>query len=93
MAAVEYVFKRTHQFKKAFDNLSPEDQKSAKEAFKKFKINPFDPTLKTHKINRLTALRKTTVYSVVIEGNLRSVFIMAGNVIISEDIGTHDIYK
>jgi len=88
-----YVFKRTSQFKRAFDSLSVEDQKAAKEAFKKFKVNPFDPALKPHKINRLPALRKTTVYSIAIKGNLRATFTTSGNCIISEDIGTHDIYK
>jgi hypothetical protein len=88
-----YVFKRTHVFKKSFDALSADDQQSTREAFKKFKVNPFDPALKTHKINRLSALRKKTVYSVVIGKDLRAVFTITNNVVLSEDIGTHDIYK
>lgn len=89
----DYVFKRTQQFRKSFDALSVDNQKTAKEAFKKFKVNPFEPSLRVHKIIRLSALRRQTVYSVVIANNLRSVFTIHGDVILSEDIGTHDIYK
>jgi mRNA-degrading endonuclease YafQ of YafQ-DinJ toxin-antitoxin module len=93
MASPVYVFKRTPQFKKSFDALSSEDQTAAREAFKKFKADPKDASLKCHKINRLTALRGKTIRSIVIKGNLRAVFTTDGNTIISEDIGTHDIYK
>jgi hypothetical protein len=59
-----------------------------------FKRNPFDSSLGTHKINWLTALHRTTVYGVVIEGNLRVVFkIVNGNEVQPIDIGTHDVYK
>ncbi len=93
MAATTYIFKRTPQFRKAFDALAPEDQKAAKESLKIFKRDPFDPALKTHKINRLSALWRRNVWSVTIKGNLRAVFCMKSNQIISLDIGTHDIYK
>lgn len=88
-----YVFKRTPQFKKSFDALSLGEQEAARAAFKKFKADPFDPTLKPHKINRLSALRKTVVRSITIAGDLKAVFTVDGNTIISEDIGTHEIYK
>jgi mRNA-degrading endonuclease YafQ of YafQ-DinJ toxin-antitoxin module len=91
--ATPYVFKRTQQFKKSFDALSADDQQAAREAFKKFKADPKDASLNPHKINRLSSLRGKTVRSVTIKGNLRAVFTIQGNVIISEDIGTHDIYK
>jgi hypothetical protein len=93
VAKPEYVFKKTAAFKKAFEDLSEDNQGAANAAFKVFKINPFDMSLKTHKINRLSSLVGTTVYSVVIKGNLRSLFIIDGNQIVSFDIGTHDIYK
>jgi hypothetical protein len=48
----------------------PESIRSGKvEDFQK--IDPFDPRLGTHKIHRLSAIAIQTVYSVVIEGNLR----------------------
>lgn len=88
-----FVFKRTPQFKKSFDGLSAAQQAAAREAFKKFKIDPFDPSLKTHKITRLSSLYRSTVHSVVIANNLRAVFTIKNNVVLSLDIGTHDIYK
>ena len=89
----DWVFKRTPQFRRAFDGLSPTDQEAAREAFKIFKQDPFDARLRPHKINRLSALRKRTVHSVTIANNLRAVFEVHGNIILSLDIGTHDIYK
>jgi hypothetical protein len=93
VATPAYVFKRTPQFRKSFDGLDPAQQKAAKEAFKIFKANPFDPRLRTHKINRLTSLLKHTVHSVTIDGDLRAVFTIRKNEVISLDIGTHAIYK
>jgi hypothetical protein len=88
-----YVFKRTPQFRRAFDGLDPASQKAAKEAFKIFKKDPFDPALGTHKINRLSSVMKRIVYSVKIQSDLRATFYIKGNKVISLDIGTHDIYK
>ena len=93
MATPAYVFKRTAKFRKLFDALSPGDQTAAKEVFKKFRIDPFDHALKTHKINRLSSIMKKTVRAVVIKGDLRAVFTINGNVVSSFGIGTHDIYK
>jgi hypothetical protein len=89
----DYVFKKTPQFRKSYEALSSANQALADEAFKKFKADPYDASLRIHKINRLSAIRGTTVRSIVIAGNLRAVFTIKDNVIISEDIGTHDIYK
>ena len=58
-----------------------------------FKNDPFHPSLGTHKINRLTSLHKSTVYGVVIEGNLRVVFKIVGNEVFTIDIGSHDVYR
>lgn len=33
------------------------------------------------------------VYSVVIEGDLRAAFYIQGDLVVSVDLGTHDIYK
>ena len=93
MAKQPYIFKRTIEFKRSFDQLSPAQQTAAKEAFKVFKANPFDPALKIHKINKLSSLRRRIVRAVVIQSDLRSVFEIHDNVILSTDIGSHDIYK
>jgi mRNA-degrading endonuclease YafQ of YafQ-DinJ toxin-antitoxin module len=93
VAKGEYVFKRSQQFKKSFDSLSPEEQAEAKRAFAIFKEDPFDPRLRTHKIIRLSALYKRTIRSVTVAPNLRAVFYIDGNKVVSLDIGTHDIYE
>jgi mRNA-degrading endonuclease YafQ of YafQ-DinJ toxin-antitoxin module len=93
VATPAYTFKRTPQFRRSFDALSAAEQQAAKEAFAIFKNDPFDPRLRTHKINRLSALHRKAVFSVVILNNLRAVFHREGNVITSLDIGSHDIYK
>lgn len=88
-----YRYNATETFWNKFYGL-PNDQKaSAREAWKIFKVNPFDPRLGTHKIERLSALAKTTVYSVVIEGDLRAIFQLQGNLVVTMDIGTHKIYQ
>lgn len=89
----KYVFKRANEYKASFKKLTPAQKKAAKDAFKIFKANPFDPRLKTHKINRLSALMRRIVFSVTIEADLRSTFYIDGNTVWSIDIGTHDIYK
>ena len=54
---------------------------------------PFDPRLRTHKIHRLSSLVRRTVYAVEIEGDLRAVFYVDDDLVMSFNIGTHDIYK
>lgn len=87
------IFKTTPQFRKALRRLSGEQKRSAKAAFQIFKSNPFDPRLRTHRIHRLSAIMRRTVYAVVIEGDLRAVFYVDGQTVVSFNIGTHEIYK
>jgi hypothetical protein len=65
----------------------------AREKFRFFHENPFDPRLRTHKIQSLSSLFKRTVHAVVIEGNLRAVFYIESDLVVTFNIGTHDIYK
>jgi hypothetical protein len=87
------VFKTTPQFRRALRILSPDQKKDAKAAFEIFKQNPFDPRLRTHKILRLSAIMKRTVYAVEIQSDLRAVFFIEDDVVVSFNIGKHDIYK
>jgi hypothetical protein len=57
-----------------------------------FKVDPFDSRLGTHKINYLSSQYRKTVYSVVIEADLRAVFYVDGNTLWTVDIGSHSIY-
>jgi mRNA-degrading endonuclease YafQ of YafQ-DinJ toxin-antitoxin module len=90
---VSYVFKTTPSFRKALAGLGPAQKQSAKAAFKTFKEDPFDPRLRTHKIHKLSSIYGKTIHSVWIEGDLRSVFYIEGNMVVSVDIGTHAIYR
>jgi len=89
-----YEFKATPSFWTSLESLSPEQQRIAREVFEEiFKKNPQDPRLHPHRINKLSSRFKETVRSVTITGDLRAVFVIRGNTIVSLDIGTHDIYK
>ena len=90
---MKYRFQATEQFWRAFYSLPSEQKESVRRAWTLFKLNPFDPRLGTHKIHRLSIRYHTTIYSVVIEDNLRALFFMKENTIVTVDLGTHDIYK
>jgi mRNA-degrading endonuclease YafQ of YafQ-DinJ toxin-antitoxin module len=90
---VIYRFKTTPAFRKALARLSPAQKDSAKKVFALFKQNPFDPKLRTHKIHHLSAIYKKTIYAVRVENDLRSIFYLEGEIVISVDIGTHAIYR
>ncbi len=68
-------------------------KESARRAWNIFKEEPFDPRLRTHKILRLSANYGRTIYAVEIESNLRLLFYLDGETVVSLIIGTHDIYK
>jgi hypothetical protein len=58
---------------------------------KTLSIRDCEPT--THKIHHLSALYKKTIYAVRVEDDLRSIFYLDGEDIVSVDIGTHAIYR
>ena len=66
---------------------------SVRQTWKIFKADPFDPRLRTHKIQSLSAHYGRTIYAVEIEGDLRSTFYLDGDMVVSLVVGTHDIYK
>jgi hypothetical protein len=90
---MNYRYKATDQFWRAFYGLPPAKKASVREAWQVFKKNPFDPRLGTHKIFRLSARYRKTIYSVVIGADLRVVFYLEGDLVVTVDIGTHDIYR
>ena len=90
---MNYKFKTAEQFWKSFYDLSSNQKDSTRQAWKIFKDNPFDPRLRPHKIHRLSAHYGRTIYAVDIEGDLRAVFFIEGDCVVTVDIGTHDIYK
>ncbi len=90
---MKYRFKASRAFWKSFSKLPESQQVSAKVAFKIFQANPFDPRLRAHKINSLSSYYGKTIYAAVIEGDLRVVFYVEGDVAFTVDIGSHAIYR
>ena len=58
-----------------------------------FKENPFDPRLRPHKIHKLSARYGRIIYAAEIEADLRVVFYIKENLVVTVDIGSHDIYR
>ncbi len=90
---MKYRFKPTESFWASFYDLNPHQKDSTRRTWNIFKQNPFDSRLRTHKIHRLSAHYGRTIYAVDIEGDLRAVFYIEGNCVVTVDIGTHDLYK
>ena len=90
---MNYRFRASEQFWKSFHGLPSDKKASARKAWEIFKDDPFDFRLRTHKIHSLSALYKKSIYSVVIEGDLRSLFYLEGDIVFTVDIGTHDVYR
>jgi len=90
---MSYRYQATETFWHNFYGLSPVQKESARIAWQIFKQDPFDPRLGTHKIHRLSGIMRRTVYAVAVEGNLRVVFYVEGDVVVSFNIGTHAIYS
>jgi hypothetical protein len=90
---MKYRYRAVERFWTSFYRLSPAQKESARQTWKIFKEDPFDPRLRTHKILRLSANYGRTIYAIEIEDDLRLLFYLDGETIVSLIIGTHDIYK
>lgn len=88
-----YIYRASETFWKKFYLLDAAQKASVRQQWQIFKLDPFDPRLGTHKINRLSAISGRTIYSVVIEGDLRVLFHIDGRTIYSFDLGTHALYR
>jgi hypothetical protein len=90
---VNYRFKPTQRFWESFYELTSAQKDAARRAWKVFKQDPFDPRLRPHKIHQLSAHYGRTIHAVDVEANLRAVFYVEDDVVVTVDIGTHDIYR
>ena len=90
---MSYRYRVAEPFWTHFYRLNDAQKEAARRAWKIFKEDPFDPRLRTHKIQRLSAQYGRTIYAVEIEGDLRSTFYLDGETVVSLIVGTHDIYK
>jgi hypothetical protein len=86
-------FLATETFWAKFYALPAEQKEQSRVAWEIFKTNPFDPRLGAHKINALSGRAKRTVYAAVIASDLRVVFYVEGESVVTIDIGSHDIYR
>ena len=87
-----WSFRRRKSFKKSYDRLTPEQKRAVREAWPRFREDPFNPQFRTHQIQRLQKFYGKTVYSVVLLADLRALFILDGQTVVFVDIGTHKIY-
>ena len=77
-------------FEKRYKKLSEKIKARAKEREKIFRVNPFHPILKTHKLSG----EEKEAWAFWINYSYRIKFIFTGgNSVLFLDIGTHDIYK
>lgn len=90
---MRYRFRPTQQFWESFYALSPAQKNSTRKAWRIFKEDPFDPRLRVHKIQKLSARYGRTIYAVQIEANLRVVFYLEHDVVVTVDVGSHTIYR
>ena len=90
---MKYRFRAVERFWTSFYHLSPAQKESTRRAWQIFKEDPFDARLRTHKIQRLSAQCGRTIYAAEIENDLRSLFYLDGETVVSLIVGTHDIYK
>ncbi len=90
---MNYRCKTTPAFRKSLSKLSPPQKEAAQRTFVLFKDDPFDAQLRTHKIHALSARFGRTIYSARVDDNLRAIFFLDGDIAISVDIGSHDIYR
>ena len=90
---MNYRFKPTQGFWESFYALAPSQKESTRRAWKIFKENPFDPRLRSHKIHRLSARYGRTIYAAEIEADLRVVFSLEADTIVTIDVGSHDLYR
>jgi mRNA-degrading endonuclease YafQ of YafQ-DinJ toxin-antitoxin module len=90
---MKYRFRATRAFWRSFGKLPAQQQRRAHEAFLIFKQNPFDPRVRSHKIQKLSARYARAIYAAEIEADLRVVFYIEGNTVVTVDIGSHDLYR
>jgi len=90
---VNYQYRAVEKFWRNFYALRSEQKESIRRAWQIFKRDPFHPSLRSHEIRELSARARHTIYSAVIEADLRVIFRVDGSRVTSLDVGTHKIYR
>lgn len=89
---MSYQYRAVEKFWKSFYRLDASQKTAVRHAWDFFKADPFHSSLGTHEIHALSARAKHTIYSVVIEADLRVIFRIDGSWVTTLDVGTHKIY-
>ncbi len=90
---MNYQYRAVEKFWRNFYKLSPKQKESVRHAWQTFKSDPFHPLLGSHEIHELSARAKHTIYSAVVEADLRVIFRIDGSWVTSLDVGTHKLYR
>ena len=90
---MSYQYRAVEKFWRNFYRLSDSQKESVRRAWVTFKEDPFHPSLGTHEIHRLSARAGHTIYSTVIEADLRALFRIDGSWVTTLDVGTHTLYR
>lgn len=90
---MNYQYRAVEKFWRSFYRLSESQKASVRRAWNLFKTDPFHPSLRSHEIHALSARAKHTIYSAVIEGDLRVLFRIDGAWVTTLDVGTHKLYR
>jgi len=75
------------QFQRSFRKLPQQLQVEAWELLELFKINPFNPKLRTHKLSH------TQTYSFSVTYKIRILFVREQDIFILLNIGDHSVYR
>jgi mRNA-degrading endonuclease YafQ of YafQ-DinJ toxin-antitoxin module len=89
---VKHRYRALEKFWRNFYRLPDSQKESVRRAWLLFKVDPFHPSLGAHEIRALSAGARHTIYSVVIEFDLRVIFRIDDDWVTTLDVGTHKIY-
>jgi hypothetical protein len=90
---VTYQYRAVEKFWRNSYKLRSEQKESVRGAWQAFQSDPFHPSLGSHEIHELSARAKHTIYSAVIEADLRVIFRIDGVWVTTLDVGTHKLYR
>ena len=90
---MKYQYRAVEKFWRNFYALRSEQKESVRRAWQIFTRDPFHPSLGSHEIHELSARARHTIYSTVIEADLRVIFRIDGSWVTSLDVGMHKIYR
>jgi hypothetical protein len=90
---VSYQYRAVEKFWRNFYRLSDSQKASVRRGWDTFQNDPFHPSLRAHEIRTLSATARHTIYSAVIEGDLRVLFRIDGSWVTTLDVGTHKLYR